>query len=172
MITAVGARLTAMDARPTAMDARHWAPSILLEGLNWHLLRPVQGDRRGRFLNTFDLTESARQRTFWNRAPRGCEPSSKVPLALSPEWGASIMSTNASSLCMTTESHCGNSRSMDGHRFYCLRTVTDSGSVTIILLNGWKKEKPGKGRNEERQEIKRAQRLRAEYEQARTGGIK
>src|ERR1700674_4714529 len=86
MITAVGARLTAMDARPTAMDARHWAPSILLEGLNWHLLRPVQGDRRGRFLNTFDLTESARQRTFWNRAPRGCEPSSKVPLALSPEW--------------------------------------------------------------------------------------
>lgn len=59
------------------------------------------------------------------------------------------------------------------HRLYCLRIVTNSaGSVKIILLSGWKKDKAGKGRNEEGEEIKKAQRLREEYEKRVTGGVK
>lgn len=60
-----------------------------------------------------------------------------------------------------------------GHRLYCLRIVSDAaGSVVVILLSGWKKDKDGKGKNEEREEIKRAQRLREEYVKRETGGFK
>jgi hypothetical protein len=60
-----------------------------------------------------------------------------------------------------------------GHRLYCLRRGTDvAGSVTVILLSGWKKDKDGKRSNEEREEIKKAQHLREEYEETLTGGGK
>jgi hypothetical protein len=59
-----------------------------------------------------------------------------------------------------------------GHRLYCIRVTGAAGSVTIVLLNGWKKDKVGRGANEERQKIKNAQRLREEYVKRGTGGVK
>jgi hypothetical protein len=59
-----------------------------------------------------------------------------------------------------------------GHRLYCIRMEEAPGSVTIVLLNGWKKDKVGKGTNEEREKIKSAQRLREEYVNRGTGGVK
>jgi hypothetical protein len=51
-----------------------------------------------------------------------------------------------------------------GHRLYCLRIVENQGSIRVVLLSGWKKDKEGKGANEEKHEIEKAQRLLEEYE--------
>lgn len=52
-----------------------------------------------------------------------------------------------------------------GHRLYCIRIVDFQGSVKIVLLNGWKKDKAGKA-SEEKTEIEKGRRLLAEYEQS------
>jgi membrane-associated protease RseP (regulator of RpoE activity) len=54
------------------------------------------------------------------------------------------------------------------HRVYCLRSVTDGGTVDIVLLSGWVKQKEGKSQKEDR-EIKRAMELYQEFVNERGG---
>jgi hypothetical protein len=50
------------------------------------------------------------------------------------------------------------------HRLFCQRTVTGK-SINIILFNGWKKDKDGRGKKEEEAQIQRAQNLLNECRQ-------
>lgn len=56
------------------------------------------------------------------------------------------------------------------HRLYCFRQPTNRipGSVTIVLFNGWIKDKKGK-RDEEKREITRAMNLYKEFSQEHPG---
>jgi len=48
------------------------------------------------------------------------------------------------------------------HRLYCFRRVEDDGTVTIVLFNGWVKDKDGKTDREQR-EIEKALDLHKEF---------
>ena len=51
-----------------------------------------------------------------------------------------------------------------GERIYCVREVTGA-DAKVVLLNGWTKDKEGRGTREEDREIARAQSLYDEYQQ-------
>lgn len=52
-------------------------------------------------------------------------------------------------------------------RLFCLRIVTTGKFVTIILFNGWRKDKEGRGKKEEEAQIRRALNLLSEYMEER-----
>lgn len=56
-------------------------------------------------------------------------------------------------------------------RLFCLRIVNGK-AVNIILFNGWRKDKEGRGKKEEKAQIKRAQNLSSEHGQSTEGARK